>query len=213
MSPTHHPRIRPRRAGGLAAVVAAVTAAGFAGITALVASDRTRSIDGRVRERIVRGRRPGRAAATVLGYTGKSWAVGSAAATLGALVSHRGRADGARAIRLSAALGSTASRTFDWMLAHRAPPPGRHKPSEQSYPSGHTLETAAVALVSAYVLWREGLAHARVAFPIALAVPLAEGVGRMYLDRHWATDVLGGLLGGMSVAALCVSGYEVRRAR
>lgn len=206
------PRIRPRRAAPVAAVAAGLSAAGFAAVTTLVSAERLRVVDRRVHERL--GREHGRAArraATTIGYLGKPWAHSAVAALLATLVSHKGSLDGERAIKLSSALSSTASRTFDWLLPHRAPPPGRRRPSEQSYPSGHTLETAAVALTAAYVLWREGLADARIATPVAVLLPLIEGTGRIYLDRHWASDVLGGVLAGVSVAALCVTGYEVRR--
>lgn len=91
--------------------------------------------------------------------------------------------------------------------------PKRRARREQSFPSGHTLETAAVALTAGHVLWREGMADARIAFPIATMIPMLEGVGRLYLDRHWTTDVIAGLLAGITVASICVSGYEQRAQR
>ncbi|MDQ3696565.1 MAG: phosphatase PAP2 family protein, partial [Gemmatimonadota bacterium] len=67
----------------------------------------------------------------------------------------------------------------------------------------------AVALTGAYVLAREGIGDPRLIVPVALALPATSGVGRMYLDRHWATDVAGGWLAGLSVAACCAALYEL----
>jgi membrane-associated phospholipid phosphatase len=39
-------------------------------------------------------------------------------------------------------------------------------------------------------------------------IPVLEGAGRLYLDRHWTTDVIAGLLAGVTIAAVCVFGYE-----
>jgi membrane-associated phospholipid phosphatase len=208
----HRPRIKTRRAAPLVATAAA-SAAGFATVTTLVNRKRTRGFDQSVRQRVGTDHSSDSTAIVkALGYTGKSWVHGPASALLAWYVEHRGSMEGSRAINLASALASTVSKTCDWAIDHRAPPPGRHKPKEQSYPSGHTLETTAVALVGAYVLWREGLADPRVAFPVAAAIPLLEGAGRLFLDRHWASDIVGGLLGGLSVAAVCASGYEARRA-
>lgn len=206
----HRPRIRARRAAPL--VAAAASAAGFATVTTLVSQRRTRDFDRRVRRDVGTDHSAeATAIVTALGYTGKSWVHGPAASLLAWYVEHRGSLDGSRAINLASTLATTVSKTCDWAIRHRTPPPGRHKRKEQSYPSGHTLETAAVSLISAYVLWREGLADPRVAFPVAAAIPVLEGAGRIFLDRHWATDVIGGLLAGVSVAAVCASGYEARR--
>ena len=207
----HRPRIKVRRATPLIATAAA-SAAGFATVTTLVTKRRTRDFDRRIRKDVgTNHSAESTAIVTALGYTGKSWVHGPAASLLAWYVEHRGSIDGSRAINLASTMATTVSKSCDWLLQHRTPPPGRHKRKEQSYPSGHTLETAAVSLVGAYVLWREGLADPRVAFPVAAAIPLIEGAGRIFLDRHWATDVIGGLLAGVSVAAVCASGYEARR--
>jgi undecaprenyl-diphosphatase len=145
-----------------------------------------------------------------LGYSGKSWVHGPAAALFAAYVQHRGSLDGSRAINLASTLSTSASKTFDWALKHRTPPPGRHARREQSFPSGHTLETTALALTAAHVLWRESMADARIAFPLAALIPVLEGAGRLYLDRHWTTDVVAGVLGGVTIAAVCALGYEAK---
>lgn len=192
-------------------VTAAAGAAGFAAVSTLVARQKTKSMDAAVRERVgTEHSKAARITIETLGYSGKSWVHGPLAAAIAKYVEHRGSREGSRAINLASSVAATASKTFDWLLTHRKPPPGRHEPREPSYPSGHTMETAAVALVCAYVLWREGLADGHIAFPIAAAIPLLEGGGRLFLDRHWMTDVVGGLLGGITVAAVCAAGYEMR---
>jgi hypothetical protein len=63
------------------------------------------------------------------------------------------------------------------------------------------------------VLAREGRARGGVAIPAALAVPLVTAGGKLVQQRHWATDVLGGYLGAVAVAAACLTGYELTRRR
>src|SRR5829696_3773754 len=115
---------------------------------------------------------------------------------------------GAAAISASSAASKGVSMALERLLPHRRPPAGRHKPSEPSFPSGHSLETAAVALTTAWVLSREGRARPWLAAPAALAVPFLSGAGRVYLDRHWGTDVVAGWLAGTAVAAGCAAMYE-----
>ena len=178
-------------------------------MSTLVAKRMTSRFDGSVRHKIgTRHGRRSRMAVTALGYSGKPWVHGPAAAVLASYVDHRGSLEGSRAINLANTLATSVSKSCDWLLKHRAPPPGRHSRREQSFPSGHTLETASVALTAAHVLWREGIADPRIVFPVAAMIPILEGAGRLYLDRHWATDVIGGLLAGVTVAAVCVLGYE-----
>jgi membrane-associated phospholipid phosphatase len=83
-----------------------------------------------------------------------------------------------------------------------------------SFPSGHTSESTAVAIVIGYVLRREGVA-ARLGLVIAVAVPILVGLSRIVLDMHWASDVIGGWLIGSAYAAGVCALYEVafRRAR
>ena len=44
-------------------------------------------------------------------------------------------------------------------------------------------------------------------------LPAVTAGARMMQEKHWASDVLGGYLGGFAVAAACVAAYEAASAR
>lgn len=85
--------------------------------------------------------------------------------------------------------------------------------SSYAFPSGHATLSAAVCCSLAYVLWREGFLRGPIALTLAIGVPLLVGVSRLYLDVHWATDVLGGWCVGLFVAVLVAALYDGARRR
>jgi membrane-associated phospholipid phosphatase len=77
------------------------------------------------------------------------------------------------------------------------------------FPSGHTFGPTAVGTAAAYVLARERVASPGVAAAVALGLPAVAVTGRLLARRHWASDVLGGWLGGVAVAAACLAVAEL----
>jgi undecaprenyl-diphosphatase len=81
-----------------------------------------------------------------------------------------------------------------------------------SFPSGHATTAAAVFGTLGHVLAREEMMPRPAALALAVAPPLVIGSSRVYLDVHWATDVLAGWSLGALVAAASGTVYErVRR--
>jgi membrane-associated phospholipid phosphatase len=84
---------------------------------------------------------------------------------------------------------------------------------EPAFPSGHTADATAVLATGAYLLVREGVLPAAVAIPAATMLALSTGVSRVVLGWHWSSDVIGGWITGIGIAAECAREYERRRDR
>ena len=95
-------------------------------------------------------------------------------------------------------------------LYRRKRPPGGLVRGEGTYsfPSGHSAASAAVFGTLAYVLWREEMLSGVAACALSIAPPLLIGTSRVYLDVHYATDVLGGWSVGGGVAVMSAIVYE-----
>lgn len=98
----------------------------------------------------------------------------------------------------------------DWLKATYAvvrPEGGLLTSTSHSFPSGHTSGTAAIALLFAYVAVRNHVKSA--AFVAgALLLTFLVGIGRVYLDEHWSSDVVGGWMVGTAIAAAFSAIYE-----
>ena len=84
-------------------------------------------------------------------------------------------------------------------------------PSSYSFPSGHATGSTAVCCTLAYVFWREGYISRPTALTIAILPPLLIGASRIYLNVHWATDVIGGWSAGLLIAVLFAGLYDRHR--
>lgn len=75
-----------------------------------------------------------------------------------------------------------------------------------SYPSGHVVRSVVVYGLTAFVVYRLALSERRGVLAIAgaAAIVLLIALDRLYLDVHWTSDVLGGLLlgGALLLAAV-----------
>jgi undecaprenyl-diphosphatase len=179
-------------------------------IVARSVSRRTVAADDRqVRDEIQKSRDvEGDKVAAAIGPIGKQWLHIPASALLSAYLMRQGM--GVRgSLPLAASVTSDmVSRLFDRLPPNRKPPPGHPNQKKPSFPSGHANETTAVALTSAYLLSRAGYVAPVPAFSVAVVLSTASPTSRMYLDRHWLSDVIGGWLLGLATATACAALYE-----
>jgi hypothetical protein len=116
-------------------------------------------------------------------------------------------------VTLAGAMAAALAPAFDRWLPQPPAPPGHADVHAPVFPSGHTFGPGTVALASAYVLAREGIAPMALALPAAFALPLATAGGKLVAQKHWMSDVAGGYLGALAVAGACCAAYERARAR
>lgn len=88
-------------------------------------------------------------------------------------------------------------------LTYRARPDGEHRRSNAAFPSSHSANAFAVATVLAR-RWR------RAAVP-AFALAAAVAWSRVYLDRHWLSDVLAGAALAIALTLLVLRGWDSLR--
>ena len=80
-----------------------------------------------------------------------------------------------------------------------------------SLPSAHATTSVAVCCTLAYVCWRERILRGPAALALCIITPALVGGSRVLLDVHWVTDVLGGWLAGLCIAALAALLYLLTR--
>ncbi len=192
-------------------VVSAAALLGFAYTASLVARRRTERADHQAREELQAARGPaGDVAAEASGPLGKEYLHFPVSIGLGLALRHRGLGWRAAVPVLASVVSELLNRLVTQTLHIRVVPPGHpeHHKQKPSFPSGHAMETTAVALASAYVMAREEIVPAAPAFAVAVLLAAASTIGRLYLDRHWVTDGVGGSLLGVAVAAAFGAAYE-----
>jgi undecaprenyl-diphosphatase len=82
---------------------------------------------------------------------------------------------------------------------------------EPAFPSGHTADATAVLATAAYIIVREGIIAPGIMIPVAAFLAFVTGLSRVALGWHWGSDVVGGWLTGLAVAAGCAGLYELLR--
>lgn len=80
-----------------------------------------------------------------------------------------------------------------------------------SFPSAHATTSAAVCCTVAWICWRERILGRPAALTLAVVIPVLVGSSRVVLDVHWATDVLGGWIAGLCIAALAGLLHQLSR--
>jgi undecaprenyl-diphosphatase len=135
----------------------------------------------------------------------------TATAGLAWWLKQKDRNHAALAIALTPLVAAVSAETLTAMLGRRNPPHAGDSPHgevlDPSFPSGHTVGVTAEGLAIAYVLVSEDLASPPVLAGL-LAWPVLVGVTRVYRDRHWVSDVLGGWAAGTGIAAGAVLLYR-----
>lgn len=192
-------------------VVSAAALLGFAYTASLVARRKTEKADNEARDELQAARKPaGDAAAKASGPLGKEYLHFPVAIGLALALRHHGLGWRAAVPVMASTVSELVNRLVTHTLHIRVVPPGHpeHHKRKPSFPSGHAMETTAVALASAYVMSREEIVAAAPAFAVAGLLAAASTIGRLYLDRHWVTDAVGGSLLGVAVAAASGAAYE-----
>ncbi len=192
-------------------IVSAAALLGFAYTATLVARRRTEGIDNEARDEVQAARAPaGDAAAKASGPLGKEYLHFPVACGIALALERRGLGPRAAVPVLASVTSEFLNRLVTLTLHIRVVPPGHpeHSSRKPSFPSGHAMETTAVAFASAYVLAREKITPTAPAFAVAAILATSSAVGRLVLDRHWATDAVGGGLLGVAVAAASAAAYE-----
>lgn len=197
---------------------AALAALGFAAVTRAVARGSLSRFDRRAKRAVHTARDAG---APVQALTlaskastpiGKWWGYVPPSLVTAFKLERDGRTAAAVTIAGTSVIAALLPPILDRAVRRRLPPPERRDPSKQSYPSGHALQTSAMALAVGYVMHRERLAKPRWLVPLG-PLSLLAGAGRLLLDRHWASDVLGGYCAGIALGAASAGCYELARGR
>ncbi|HEX8618401.1 MAG TPA: phosphatase PAP2 family protein [Thermoanaerobaculia bacterium] len=196
-------------------IAAAGSAAGFWLLARAVARRKTAPVDHEMHERIaVDEDHPVRDVAERVAPIGKWWTYVPVATLAAGYVALKAEHQaGAAAIVSAAVAAALINKRFDDLLDQPPAPPGRDTPDHPVFPSGHAFGTSAVALTAAYVLSREELAAAYVVFPIALTLPVISATARLMEEKHWISDIAGGLLAAITLTSISLAVYEGVRAR
>lgn len=120
-----------------------------------------------------------------------------------------------RYLEAAASAAVTVLVASAWGVAHAAlhrprPVDGFVSPGSNGFPSGHTANATALAMLVALLLWpRLGRGGRVLVVTVAVLVAGFIGMTRVALVAHWPSDVIGGWLLGVFVTSLCVVGVRL----
>ena len=200
-------------AGGLLAVLAAVVAGLADGATE---NNGLAFIDPPVWQWMIEHRTPTLSTvAIVITEVGSTLSMSliAAATIIYLLIKHR-RGDAALVAVVAAGAGLLVR--FGKATVGRERPPESFRlvtETNESFPSGHALASAAILGVVLVVLI-PSIANRRVRIVVLTAVgvfALLIGLSRLYLGVHWSTDVIGGWVTGLAWLVLCLTVRQLWR--
>lgn len=107
--------------------------------------------------------------------------------------------DDAKLLFLGVSSVSVSTLLIKYVTRRKRPSGENENPFNSSFPSGH----ASGSFTFSYILSKR---HKNLIIPLFLWSSLV-GISRIYLDRHWATDVIAGSLLGISFGIIIMK-YE-----
>jgi membrane-associated phospholipid phosphatase len=197
----------------LIAVVSGIAISIFADLGEDVAEKSTTAFDSSARAWVLAHQNPiVYKLAFVITWVGSPTVMVLLAVAAGVWFYGRGGTSKAGVVIAAPAVGGLLSGTIK-VLFGRVRPAGSALFNEKSFsfPSGHAATSAAVVVTLCYVMAREGMISWTTAILVGASIPLFVGLSRVYLDVHWATDVIAGWAVGLFVAALSAALYEYLR--
>lgn len=169
-------------------------------------------VDGAVQDAVISSRRSWLDVAMVwLTFLGTRWVIGAAAFGMVVWTAVTGRGRLAVVVLLAAiALNPVFEVGFKELIGRARPDVARLLPGNgPSFPSGHVLASVGFYGSAALVVWESVRRHwvRLAALVAAAAMILTVAASRVYLDVHWTTDVVAGLLLGAALVALTHQAY------
>lgn len=136
----------------------------------------------------------------VVTQLGSHWAIGTAAGLTALMMLRRGRRHDAWTVVVSTG-GAMAVNTILKNIFRRQRPQELARriklPSSHSFPSGHSLLSAATyPIVVHHLVERHSLPVQAVAHTLAAMITVSVGFSRVYFGVHFPSDVLGGFAAG-----------------
>ena len=191
----------------LIAIVCGALGWTFTMVGSVVTEGHLAAIDGDIRRYFITHRSgPATTFFTAISMLGSKPFIVIVAAVVGFLISKRSKL----LVVLVALCGLVSAEFVDVLkesFGVARPPDPEGTSRSLSFPSGHVTGTSAMGTLLSYVAWRRKVAIALVV-PASLLMIVLMALSRIYLDRHWASDTLGGVLIGATVGLTCAAVYE-----